>query len=382
MNRFSKLAALAGVSLTVVATCLPAEAADLSLYAPERYSGDKNDLEKHFWGVFADQALPGVTMDVWNGTRNERISQIAVPDDERYIVVKRRTRKFAGELGRIGKFIADIDTAASTSPDRLDLLGVLRSIGDNRLRRETPLHVLALGSPDQYLAEPDWSMRDETGVLRVPSDRALSAPDSKSPYGTAGRKGSLNNVYIHVCVTDEGNRNSFESISLRRAWAHWTELQGGSLVTWSGDLSVCFERFQAEVADAIKVEPLNNTGPLGMVDVDTVAQQTANAEQAQPDIYSIFHKVDHPTVDGLIVYTGVEYMREDFPDRYSNSWCYFNSAANAGSVQVRIDVGDRYPETGIIWNDVSDDALKAAGITKGDLEAAKAACRFPEDDGT
>ena len=380
MNNVRKQMAAASLSLCVMAASGQVHADDLSIYLPERYSGDLETPNSSLWRVFAEGALPGVTLNIWNGTQNKRVAHIAVPDDRRYGVLKRRMRKFAAETAKIAAFTASLKDGGSAGEDRIDLLSVLRAIGENRLDRDQPLHVMIAGSPVQILREPSWSMVGEDGSLQFPSDGAIRAADLQSPYGTSGRKDHLRNAFVHMCVTDGARRNSFENAALRRVWSHWTGLQGGALVTWAEDISVCFERFQAGVKEPVEVVRLTDTASIGMVRSARQADESAKtAKREQPEAFNLFYKMNHPSIEGLIVFTGVEYVPADYPRRYVTSWCYFNSASNRDGIQVRIGVGDKTPGSSPNWHDVSDAQLNAAGVSRANFETSKSACRFPQD---
>jgi hypothetical protein len=360
----------------VLAAHSVAMATEYRIVLPARYGGDADALTAAVGKVFADHVGPDDVLIVQDGTANKRIAKIAVPDDERYTVAKRKMRKFSGEIGRIATFLEALSSGNSDA-DRLDILSVLQGVGDDRIGMGGDIHVLVIGSPVQATSDPSWSMIGEDGTLQVPTDAALVSMEQRTPYSTAGRENALAGVYVHMC--GGGVRLSrLDDMSLRHVWAQWTAAQGGVLATWTDDLAVCFERFVNTVTEPVSmIVPDISLPPAMMRPVWNEAERGEEARRPQPKSFNVFFNAAHPNVKGLIVYTGVEYDPKRYPALFDHAWCYLNSAAGKDGVQVRIDIGRKQFGNDPVWHDATDRELKAAGLSRNDAVAARDVCQFP-----
>ena len=373
---------LVGTAVAAVLAATPAGATEYRAVLADTYNGDTDRLISELGRVFAEKVGPGDTFSLWDGTNNKRVAKIAVPDDKRYSVVKRKMRKFAREIAKIASFLKGLTPGGAPAPGRLDTLSVMRGVGDNRTGSDDDIHVLLIGNPLQVTHDPVWSMIGEDGQLQMPTDAALLSPSYRTPYSVKGRDGLLDKTFIHMCTAGGAKSSPLQDMALRHVWGQWTAAQGGALATWADDISVCVERFGARVATPIKIAAPDKSLPPAMVrPVWNASDRDENGGTVQPDVFNVFFKANHERVQGLIVYTGVEYRPDRYPARYNSAWCYFNSAAGRDGVQVRIAVGDKVFGKAPAWSTPSKRELKAAGITREDFELARAVCRFPAEDG-
>ncbi|NQW09351.1 MAG: hypothetical protein HQ481_05635 [Alphaproteobacteria bacterium] len=378
---------LGTVAMVSMLASTPAFSTEYRLVWPERYAGDGEALNTAAWQVFANIVGPGDTFSVWDGTNNKRIAKIAVPDDERYAVLKRKMRKFAREIAQIGAFLKDRASPGSSASGSLDLLLVLRGLGDNRIEANEDIHVLLIGAPLQVTRDPAWSMISEDGELQVPTDAAMFSRAYRTPYSVEGRANALARSFVHMCTLGRPKLDRLQDMALRHVWGRWTAAQGGTLATWADDLSVCVERLTARVTQPVETGAPDSSLPPAMVRPAWNASEHDDdgedngTERVQPDVFNVFFKAVHPRMRGLIVYTGVEYAPANYPARYNNAWCYFNSAAGRDGVQVRVNVGDMEPGDEPVWHTPSKRELEAAGVSREDFALARSVCRFPAHGG-
>ncbi|WP_417518003.1 hypothetical protein [Minwuia sp.] len=371
---------LGGVAIAAALSATSATADEYRVVLPDHYDGDLAELTAELGSFFNGKIGPGEAFTVFDGTSNKRIARIDVPDEERFQYPRARLRAFAGEIGKVGRFLTALGNGDKGVPGRLDLLSVLRGIGDNRVDRDGQMHVLVLGRPVQYTRDPAWSMIGEKGRLQIPSDAALVSDATRTPYSVSARKDALAGVNVHVCGVGGWKLSRLDDLSLRHVWGTWIAAQGGAMVTWAHDLAVCFERFRSGVSEAISVAEPDLTLPPAMLrPVWNESERLEGKERPVPESFNIFFKKDHPSVRGLIVFTGVEYDPAHYPSRYDHAWCYFTSAAGRDGAQVRVNVGKKVFAALPTWHKVTDRALKAAGVSRDDFVRARSVCQFPVD---
>lgn len=202
MTNISMSTLLASAAAAVLAAGTPAasEAAEYRVVVSETFKGDAEALTGALQRFFVNRVRPGDTFSLWDGTENKRIVKITVPDDKRYEVVKRKVRKFAREIARIGRFVKDRASGEADASARLDTLSVLRGVGDNRVDAGEDIHVLMIGSPLQVTLDTDWSMIGDDGEHRVPTDAALLTTPASTPYSSQrarGRPEGQLHPYVH-----------------------------------------------------------------------------------------------------------------------------------------------------------------------------------------
>ena len=384
MTRMHVRNLLAGVAVSAMLVGHPANATEFRLVLPASYEGDGEALGTAAWQVFVNNVGPGDTLSAFDGTRNQRIAKIEVPDDERYAAVKRKVRTFGPEAAKINAFAKAAASGGSPAPGQQDILSVLRGLGDNRIGKDEDVHVLLIGTPLQATDDPAWSMIGTDGEVQVPTDAAMLSQATRTPYSVSGRENALARSFIHVCTVGGPQLARLQDLTLRHVWGQWITAQGGVLATWAEDPSVCMERFGARVTQPLVLGEPNTALPPAMMRPAWNASATDGGDsgkKAQPDVFNVFFKAAHPRVRGLLVYTGVEYAPVNYPARYNNAWCYFNSAAGKDGVQVRVSVGEMTFGGKPVWHKADKRELEAAGISRGDFEAARSACRFPERQG-
>jgi len=90
--------------------------------------------------------------------------------------------------------------------------------------------------------------------------------------------------------------------------------------------------------------------------------------------FSLFTKRSYTMAND--VHTGVGYKSFVRERKWTSAWCYWKPP-RVGSVEIHFDMARATPETGIKWETFSDTALREAGVTRDQLEAAKKHCVWP-----
>jgi len=103
-------------------------------------------------------------------------------------------------------------------------------------------------------------------------------------------------------------------------------------------------------------------------------QQQLAAMEQQVSNYSMFQAVDLPFGE---VTTGTRFASVLRPEEWTTSWCYMNRA-NRSALSLRVDIGRRDFGQPVRWDRHTEAQLREARLTREQIEAAQAACRFPE----
>ncbi|MEL6479026.1 MAG: hypothetical protein AAFR17_16990 [Pseudomonadota bacterium] len=361
-----------------------AAAEEWGIALPTSLPGGKARIEAPLWAVFTDVIAPGDRYRVVNGTRPGRIALIDLPEDQKMTRKTRRAQAFRAENGRIYEHLK----AMEDGPAPLDLAGLLRREAANRSADRADLALLILGDPTQLMPDaPSFSMRDESGVLRIPSDRHLSVGLQISPWGL-GLEGSagLAGIDVHICPVGQSARLSpAEDAALRRFWALYLAARSGQLASWEGDLETCFERFAARRTGPV-VEVAANPHDRDLVmrrvghqTIETVTGVSASGKTVidgvEVEDFSLFADRSHPTLPGVDVVTGVRYAPEEYPKRYQLAWCYFSVRRNG--TEVKFDLGTKRQGKAVDPLSSTVQARRAAGIDLSDVEAGARACQWP-----
>jgi len=385
MNPFIKNLVVGAVLVSVP---VMAHSATSEAVLPKRLGEEAEVLEVHFATLFADHLGPGDTLTFIDGRSGHRIAHFNIPaDNERYTNRNYKIRQFSDELTKVTERFQKLAAPSrSGNGESLDLLRVFRASEVQHMMADEDRHVLLVGAPVQEMPDPFFSMVGEAGQLQVPTDGHITASIRETPFGLTQQTKGLEGLVVHVCPTDRPSRTELEDRMLMRFWNLWLDARGGTLATWVDDLSVCLERFEKRLNRRLEVAALDTAHPIGLLtaerqlhaEMDATKTEMPNIVKGGPEVVNLFAKADHPTVEGLVVYTGVEYRLEEWPNVYTNAWCYFNIVSNDG-LKIRFDIGDKWPGEEIQWDRPVEESLKAAGLSHADFEASRSACRFPAD---
>ena len=345
---------------------------------PQDYPGNVDALREELWGFFMESLAPGDDYTLIDAVSAEQVARITIPDDPRYENVNWRARRFGQDNARIG---AHLDALSATSgAASIDLPRLLRQVAALRLDPEAEIDLLVIGDPVYVSeAEPHFSMRGPAGGILVPSDSHIPAPVAETPFGTAGRAGDLAGVTVHFCHTGQSLASDADA-AVHRFWSLVVEGLGGELVTWTGDLAGCFDRFSARARNAPAAFTLAAEGPLAMTRIarDEVASGGGGTviNGIAVDSFNLFASNPHPALRHVQVTTGVEYEPASYPERYTHAWCYFSVMRDG--IRVRFSVGAKEYGRPVTWRSATPQSLAAGGITVEEFVAAESACQWPE----
>ena len=220
------------------ATAMTANAADWAIAIPDAYPNGPKALEAPLWEIFANVIKPGDRYRVLNATDVSSIALIDVPSDDRFERKQRLARHFQGENAKIYEHLQGM----ALGPAEVELTGLVRFEAINRTDGAEPLALLVIGDMAQIIkTSPSFSMRDEDGGFRKPSDRHYQSALDETFWGI-GAEGpqGLQNVALHLCHTGASTPLSeVEEEALRRHWALYVSERDGVLATWSQDLPTC-----------------------------------------------------------------------------------------------------------------------------------------------
>jgi len=208
---------------------------------------------------------PGEQAMIFDAYHLDTIGVFAVPKNPSYRHPKAKLRVNAS---LIKKILAFADRAMKPTGDiRPSVSGALRLphflafLGENHASSQ-PRDVLVFGSP--LFDDPNekgFSMAHG----HIPGDGNLQLSRSQTPYGIKGHGNILRNFRIHLAFPNGWERDDHHSFFVKRFWALWVQGQGGSLVTFTGDLPTVFQRVKTRAPAPKHSYELEKTDKLEMI---------------------------------------------------------------------------------------------------------------------
>lgn len=364
-----------GMALTALSLVQAARADTSEVVVPGKMA-DPRPLENLSASYFMNLGL-GDVLSFTDGRDGRRIADFRVPsDDPAFEVPNHKLRFFSKGLTALTARFENLQGDQGTDEAaHLDVLRVIRGLEDRRVETFKNHHVLFVGSPVQLTDDPGFSMQDDQGQLRIPSDAHITSSLKQTPFGRAATGKPLDGLTVHFCVTDRDSRTSFQDHVLMRFWNQYLFERGSALASWTDDLSICFDRFKGRKLNRIDVADLDSSSPFAMVDVGGDVGQRSPTK-AGPDVFNLFSSAHHPTITGLLVYTGIEYNPGDYPGVYTHAWCYAH-IVNEDGAQVRLNIGSKSPGEMPTWDVPTARSLRASGVSRSDFDRSREACLFP-----
>ncbi|MGB6229106.1 MAG: hypothetical protein WBF53_03140 [Litorimonas sp.] len=377
-----------------------------------------------------DKLGPNDRLSVLDAQDGKLVVAFDIADKPRYKRATFKSKDYAAELRAFQSFVRK---AVSTkgSDQSSDVIATLRAVGELRTDKASTTHLLLIAPGLHEVSQnASLSMKGPNGVIQVPSDGFLVGDQIASPYGRGTDQSSLQNVIVHYCAILP-KVTPHESDEIARMWAHYIELNGGALATFSTDVGRCIKRYEQGVTTPLKVRDLDHSiepamiaadmsGRATQVTIDSLStletklsDQTRTSSRQISSLksdlnaseerckgaeiklagyeaalgrsgvqdgvtdFSKFTHVAHPTVRSLSVTTGVSYD-EGFPHRYETSWCYFNRMQSDGT-SVKVEIGSKNYGKAIRWKAASDAALNRVSVSRAQFDAARQSCRFPAE---
>lgn len=270
MRLFSNLALSIGL---FTALSSPALADDIYMALPETIPGDPTPVVQLTKNTF-EGLDPGDRFTLLNARNGRSVVTLTVPEQGRYKFAKYLNQDFAKEIGLMRTFIRTGAQLGESQKDyESDILGILAAIGTMREGRDETAHVFIVAKALQTTRPEQFSMRDSSGEVLVPSDELLLGSKLQSPYGIGLESASLSNVNVHLCVAVP-TISAHERDEIKRIWAHYVSLRGGRLVSFSEDGNVCVLRFNERPTSPLDVRPLDHNTLPAMIAADMSGEVT------------------------------------------------------------------------------------------------------------
>ncbi len=219
------------------------------------------------------------TVVIYDGTRQQLISTIKIPDKSRFREGKFRLRYVKKRFGPVARFIKKSRPIRPVNADN-NLIGLFREFGDN-VRSSFPgetMHVLMYGSALHFDArEPKLSMRNAA----YPNDGHFNVDGFASPYGVTDRAQVYHGTVFHFCTANDRFISPSHRDLVHRVWSLYIAKQGGVLATFSSDSGLCADRFLSGSKPARTFTADPNPKPPAMIQLE---QQRVEATAALPPV--------------------------------------------------------------------------------------------------
>lgn len=265
MNLLTRLFGMALVAITPIAASPAAQAKETLIVLANNY--DRPDAEAIFAQLrpFYQAMQPGDAIEAIDAATLDVIARVELPDEDIYAThTNLKMKKIAPGFARITSHLSNAGTLAvqpvdGEVPEHLDLPRLLRDLG---YRTAGAPAILLVGNPLYHDATmPGASTRDAW-----PSDAHYALTPAESPFGTAGMEDRLAGLKINWCITQDDFVNGAHESGVHRANAMMIAGYGAQLVTYTPNLTQCFERAAAgDVSGADSFPPLDPDVPVGMV---------------------------------------------------------------------------------------------------------------------
>lgn len=226
----------------------PAQARDLAVgLSPYMEAEAAQRQVKSVLQFFSEQLQPGDSALVFDAFRIRVLGTFTIPSNPAYRSPKARIQANRQMVAALLAFAKE--GRAPQGEDEPGVMGAVRLpqalafIGTNYPALQDT-DIVVLGSPiyDDPSEKP-FSMRRHF----IPSDGHLRRARSTTPYGIAGQASLLAGRRVHLGYPDESWKGGDHyAFFVHRFWTLFAEGQGGTLSTFTGDLTTLFERVKAK----------------------------------------------------------------------------------------------------------------------------------------
>lgn len=230
-----------------IATGLSADAASATT-APRHYvvaicsglsSNQCQDVFKQSMDLLLNHAQPGDSVEFLAAPQGNRLASVTVPEGNAR--ARANSREYAGRFGGLVQFLKTPTSADSRQAMQLRLPQLLDGLARSRLSQER-LAIIVVGSP-LYLASNEREAAFDMEKGLTPSDGMIGASVTESLFGTAERKGQLQNVTVHwLTPPDDWAVGEMHRRTVTRFWSMFISEQGATLSTFGSDVARVFER--------------------------------------------------------------------------------------------------------------------------------------------
>lgn len=238
--------AIFAVTITF-ATVLSSNAAS-STDAPRHYvvaicsglsSNQCQDVFKQSMDLLLNQAQPGDRVEFLAAPQGNRLVSVTVPEGNAR--ARANSREYAGKFVGLVQFLKSPANTDSRQALQLRLPQLLDGIARSR-RSQERLAIIVIGLP-LYLASNEREAAFDMEKGLTPSDGMIAVSVTESLFGTAERKGQLQNVTVHWLTPSEGWAvGEMHRRTVTRFWSLFISEQGAALSTFGSDIARVFER--------------------------------------------------------------------------------------------------------------------------------------------
>lgn len=217
-------------------------------------SNQCQDVFKQSMDLLLNRARPGDRVEFLGAPQGNRLASVVVPEGTAR--ARANSREYAGKFVGLVQFLKTTATVDSRQATQLRLPQLLDGVARTRQGQEK-LTVVVIGSP-LYLAlnEREAAFDMEKGL--TPSDGMVAASVTESLFGTAERKGQLQNATVHwLTPSDDWTVGEMHRRAVTRFWTVFIAEQGATLSTFGNDITRVFERATQGESSAVLTATLD-----------------------------------------------------------------------------------------------------------------------------
>lgn len=214
---------------------------------PYVYARDSGPIFKNIALIALRHLKPGDKLDIYDGVARKRIARLSVPAGKAYQHPKVRVRHFARPLRALRAYLKTIEGRVSpTITEQVHAPQFLAELSNTVLagrEKGSDVRVLLIGDGRHIDNRTKSLNMTFSGVY--PSDGHLKVSSAESIYGTSDKIDALAGVRVHWLLPEQPIHWSSDAHfkRVRRFWSLFVKQQNGSLISFSGDVPVVFERF-------------------------------------------------------------------------------------------------------------------------------------------
>ena len=201
----------------------------------------KDDVYRRIVTTLVQDLPVGSSFTAYDAYHLTTIVHLEIPTARAFQNERTRVNQFQEPIRRLQQFLAreggGIGSAGSDGTNAVRFPQFVRLLSEQPARSNYSVEVIILGHPLYIDAkEPSFSMRD--GYF--PSDGHLTATREQSVYGQLEPTNTLAGVTVHFGYFGDPWMNELHQERIRRFWSLYLQQQGGSLGTFSSDLTGVF----------------------------------------------------------------------------------------------------------------------------------------------
>jgi len=200
--------------------------------SPFMDKAEKDKVWKSISELLVNKTVPGVRILIYDAYNIQKLADIPLPKDDKYKRRRSRAKFIAKKIGRVKEFFKTTSRGGDVDNAQLLFPLFVREISKDRPYFNNIISVILYGSG--FYEDPrEGSIYTKSGF---PSDGFLK--HEESVFDTSNRENSISGVQFHYINLD-GDRwiNDVHRKKIERFYSLYISLSGGSLVTFSNDIS-------------------------------------------------------------------------------------------------------------------------------------------------